>query len=250
MITSEGILQGQLSGHGKITKCKIVHDNEEVECVAKPVSHKEGVYKELQGTPIMSIIPKFYGIMNVDGVDCVMIENIIEGFESPCIADIKCGIRPYDLEATPEKTKRALKEQEGSTSYTLYIRGESIATRKGGNLESNLIKKNLLKYNDSELIAAIKGFIPQNLVQIYEEQMRNMISVFEAMKREYPYFRIYAGSVMIAYDGDAKDKIRLKIIDLSHTYLDISKCVDNPDDKQYDDGFLEGLKSLLKIAYA
>lgn len=247
MIHSIGTLPCQMSGHGRIVKCVIDVGDHTIECAAKPIDHKESIFEAVQEMPIASALPKFYGIKNVDGRNCILIEDLNSGYSSPCVADIKCGRRHYDLEATPEKIKLIKSEQEGSTTETINIRGENIAMRKNGELVYNISKKDAFRFNEEELYFALKDFIPKNLMLEFEKQIRNIIDAYTRMQQEHQYFKIYGASVLITYDGDKEDVIRVKIIDLAHSYLDISKIVPDPDDKEYDDGFLEGLKSLLEV---
>ena len=59
---------------------------------------------------------------------------------------------------------------------------------------------------------------------------------------------MYKPTLLISYDHEKKDEIRIYFIELKHTHLDISKLECDPDDEEYDDGVFQGLTSLMNFA--
>jgi hypothetical protein len=65
---------------------------------------------------------------------------------------------------------------------------------------------------------------------------------------KYPGFRMYASSVLVAYDGDHFDKgIRLSLIDFAHTYLNVEEFGGRAGDPALDDGVAKGIATLCSL---
>lgn len=236
----EGKSETQGGGHGRISQCRVV-----IPCISKPLDHREGnAYKLLQNTPLSTVIPKFYGIN--DG--CIIISDLTSGFSSPCLADFKIGTRHYDLQATKEKIEGLIKKQKGSTTDSHGIRLIDVKTRKNGEVIDKWDKKQGLKLSFDELKDVVKKYVPPSLVEDLRLQIQIILGKIAQTRKENPGFRMYAGSVLIAYDGDHLEKgVRSCLIDFAHTYINVETEGARADDPSLEDNILLGVRSLINL---
>lgn len=249
-IEFSGKLPGQAGGHGRIMQCFEKKSN--THCIAKPVDHREaGAYPILANTPLSPHVPKYFGIHKVEDKDCIVIEDLTYGFTSPCVADLKVGTRHYDLQASQKKIDELLEKQVGSTTNSHGVRVIGLKTMKNGQTVFEEEKKQGLKNTLDQFIKSLHTFLPGNLKNIFHKKLVEIREAFVQTQKQNPGFRIYASSILAVYDGDAKndsdDCLRIKLIDLAHLYIDISKEGGDINDHSLDDGVLMGLDSLIEF---
>jgi hypothetical protein len=64
----------------------------------------------------------------------------------------------------------------------------------------------------------------------------------------YPKFRMYSGSLLLAYDGDNLEAPpRLALVDFAHAHLDIDADGGNSGDTSFDDGVLLGIDIFIRL---
>jgi hypothetical protein len=240
-IRYEGKLEAQGGGHGRICQCQVVYP-----AISKPLDHQEGAaYNVLLATPLASSIPKFYGIF--DG--SIIIEDLTAGFQSPCMADLKVGTRHYDLHATPEKVRSLVDKQRGSTTDSHGVRLIDGKVRRGGQTVAQWDRKQGLKFSIAELKHVIGEFLPGPLLQEFHQRVQVIAGRLAETTLEAPGFRMYASSILVAYDGDAPDRgLRVKLIDFAHTFGDIAAAGGDPRDRSLDDGVAKGLATLIDLS--
>ena len=243
-----GNMDEQGGGHGGIRRCTVQPGDHAA--ISKPLNHcEEQAYKDLQNTPLKEFIPEFFGVQDENGSKNLIISDLTAGFESVCLADFKIGRRHYDLDATEEKKNNLIKKQRNSTTDSLGVRLIDAKIRHGGEVVKAWDRKQGLQFSYDELQEVFDMFVPPELKEEFKEKCDKIYGAYEKTLEENPGFRMYAGSLLIAYDGEKKDDLRLCLIDLAHTHLDITKdhkC--DVDDEEYDDGVLQGLASLLNFA--
>lgn len=239
-IQYEGKSQTQGGGHGRISQCRLM-----IPCISKPLDHREGnAYSLLEKTPLSSVIPKFYGIN--DG--CIIISDLTAGFNSPCLADLKIGTRHYDLQATKEKIQGLIEKQKGSTTDSHGIRLIDAKTRKNGKVVEGWDKKQGLKLSFDELKNVVRKFVPPSLLPDLLIQVQIILGKIAQTRKENPGFRMYAGSILIAYDGDHLEKgVRTCLIDFAHTYLNVESEGASATDPSLEDNILLGVRSLINM---
>ena len=235
----EGKLEAQGGGHGRICQCQVIFP-----AISKPLDHQEGTaYGQIQRTPLASCIPKFYGIF--DGQ--IVIEDLTAGFESPCMADLKVGTRHYDLKATAEKIAGLKEKQKGSTTDSHGVRLIDAKVRKGKAVTKQWDRKQGLKLSFAELAGVVNEFVPQQLRKEFRLKLAAIYGKFAETMTAFPGFRMYASSVLVAYDGDHLEKgIRVLLIDFAHTYLNVEDEGGKADDPELDDGVIKGIGALLQ----
>ena len=164
--------------------------------------------------------------------------------------DVKVGTRHYDMYATEKKAQYLINKQKGSTCDSHGIRLIDAKVRKGGEVTKAWDKKAALKFTIDELKATINEFVPDKLKEMLVEKIKKIKELFESNLKQNPGFRMYASSVLVAYDGDNLDKgIRCCLIDFAHTFMNIEEEEGNPKitDDSFNDGVLFGLNSLINL---
>lgn len=252
----QGSLDMQGGGHGRIYKCTVFPGN--VSCVAKPVDHMESkAYPLLAKTPLKDYIPKFYGIHNFEGKDFIVIEDLVDGFKSPSMADLKVGTRHWDLTASKEKVDGLIEKAKDSTTNTLGVRVIDVKMRRNKTVVKAWDRKQGLVLTEEQFKDTVLEFLPGELKAKVHEKIQKLRDAYAESVREFPGLRIYASSVLIGYDGDSilrekenktKDtEVRLALIDFAHMYLDVEAAGGDNKDPTFDDGVLKGLNSLVSI---
>ncbi|KAJ1840452.1 Elongator subunit elp4, partial [Coemansia sp. RSA 2703] len=121
-----------------------------LEMVFKPLNEREHRFYEgaIDHPMFKPFIPEYYGTLQLNGdtakVDppdnqtqksstdaYICLENLLYGFENPCIMDVKLGVRLYDVDAPPEKiAKMKIKAKERTVSQIgVMIGGISLPGR-------------------------------------------------------------------------------------------------------------------------
>ncbi|KAJ2500464.1 hypothetical protein GGH96_002704 [Coemansia sp. RSA 1972] len=115
--------QHQVAGHPGML---VVEGNE---MLIKPLDKREQLFYEgaNQCIDFKSFMPEYYGTLqrsapgaepsDVKGFICL--ENLVHGFEKPCVIDIKIGSRLHDIDAPQEKRERAERKAQRTTSGKL-----------------------------------------------------------------------------------------------------------------------------------
>ena len=222
----------------------------ETTALAKEVKDKsrdDWAFREIQGTEIAPFTPTFYWFHEIDGKKYVAFENLTKDMQSPCVAVLKLGNRPYDLYATPEKVQKVTSKCQGSITSTLSFRLNYLQTKKNQQVVETVDTKTALGLSNDDVAAKLKQFIGEQTNE-FSEQLKQMVSGFQEMVNRFPAFRAYNVSLFIAYDGDAPTSLVMKLIHLNHTYIDIGKeLLQNFYDPKYEDGCIAGLKSIASV---
>lgn len=242
----QGSLELQGGGHGRIYKCAVFPGN--LNCVAKPADHLEAkAYTHLAKTPLKDYVPKFYGIHNFGGRDFLVIEDVVSGFNSPSMADLKVGTRHWDLSASKEKIDGLIEKAKNSTTNSLGVRIIDMKMRKNNTVSKAWDRKQGLVLSIDEFKSAVLEFLPGDLKVKFHERIVKLRDAYAESMKQFPGLRIYASSVLIGYDGDAPGEVRASLIDFAHMYLDINENGADINDSTFDDGVLMGLNSLVSI---
>ncbi|EAY22691.1 Inositol polyphosphate kinase family protein [Trichomonas vaginalis G3] len=245
-----GALPGQAGGHGKIMQC--YDKKSSTHCIAKPVDQREAdAYNILQKTPLEPYVPRYFGIHNVDGKDWIVIEDLTYGFTSPCVADLKVGTRHYDFYSSQAKIDYLVGKQVGSTTNSHGVRVIGINLRKDKQDIYVQDKKQGLKNTAEQFVQSLHTLLPGNLKDIFHKRLTQIRDAFVEMQKQYPGFRIYASSILVTYDGDAKEytenNVKIMLIDLAHFYIDITKEGADYNNHEFDDGVLLGLNHMVEF---
>ena len=212
------------------------------------VKREHDVYQALQSSPMKEVIPKLYGVEEDDGKDYLIISDITAGFASPCFMDLKLGTRHFDIGSDAAKRKKEETKQKGSTTVMVGLRLIEAQMRKNGSLVKEWDRQQGLRFTEQQLEEVCHEFIPGTLKDKFITEINRCYDALEAMQSEHPGFRMYSSSVIVAYDGDEPDEIRVAFADFQHTHIDIAKEGHDINDDDLDDGVLKGLSELLNFA--
>jgi len=204
-------------------------------------------------------IPKFFGIEQVgftNGItvteDFLVLEDVTEGLELPCIIDVKIGAKTWGPDATEKKiTQESAKYTGTKIPFGFSITGMLVHSFQDPEKFKKFDKsfgKNL-KTQDVDQVP--KLFLngdenpPDELIRIFVEKISGIVQVFEMQRR----YKIFASSLLLAYDAKAvrkfknqeisevelKKSVNIRLIDFAHVF---------DAQGQEDDNFLFGIRNL------
>ncbi|GAX73524.1 hypothetical protein CEUSTIGMA_g976.t1 [Chlamydomonas eustigma] len=107
--SSLGALHETAGGHSKALLTSPQHDG----CVLKILSNSEyNTIKYLQDTSLREFCPELHGVTQIDGMDYMVVQNLLHGMKEPKVMDIKMGTRTFELSEVdkPEKRKDLLEK--------------------------------------------------------------------------------------------------------------------------------------------
>ncbi|XP_022654234.1 inositol polyphosphate multikinase-like [Varroa jacobsoni] len=177
-----------------------------------------------------------YVVPGMDGppVKYIKIEDLVHGFELPCIADIKIGRVTYGPDATPEKiekheSKFPPQRDIGYRILAMRIYEEGKFKMYGDNyclrLTKDTIGKGIKKFTNSN----------PNCVELMFDQLKTIDKWFMNQRR----FVFYGSSILFIYEAK-KEHATVKLIDFAHVHE-----MDQENGK-LDDNYIYGLKNLIK----
>lgn len=245
-----GLLEIQSGGHGNIIKCSL--SGEEKPIICKKITFREEImYNFLVNTLLSKHISKYYGKYNIDNEAYIGFENAIEGFKSPCVADLKLGIRCWDLNSSEDKRERMKAKQLESIAMEHGVRLGDVTLSMNGKIVKNY--GGALGYTQKmdEFVSMMHEFLPGNLLNVFRKKMNVLTQDYSDFLIMNPGFRYYSGSLLVAYDNDKlshdENDLVVLLIDFAHSYEDVSRMGYDINDKDLDDNVLLGLKTLKDI---
>jgi hypothetical protein len=243
-IRFDGSFQFQTGGSGDFLHCWVGNKS----CVAKPAEHYEiEAYLSLRYTPLQCSIPRFFGCFRSSSRLDLIISDITEGFQYPCIADLKIGYRHYDLKCSEKARMKTINRQKSSTTETIQIRIVDLIIRNCEIICHRIDRDAGLMISPDDFSKEINSFIPQHLKCHFRNRIQNLYTCYEATLKLHPGFRMYGGSILVCYDSQYPTEIRVNLIDLAHTHIDIRTLECDINDPIYDDGVLYGIQMLLQM---
>ncbi|OHT03803.1 hypothetical protein TRFO_01487 [Tritrichomonas foetus] len=237
----------QVSHH--VINCTVRIDGKDIPAVAKKNKHNEAkTIHELSQTVIQPVIPNYYGLYEKDGIQYFIMEDLNAGFTSPCLTDLKLGTRAWDLRFRKEVKKKLQAYAQQSTSGIYGVRFISNVTRKNGKVVGGVYVQEGLTMSYPEFAEKLIWCLPKQHLRYIFRYIVYIRKLFDHLYRDLPAFRMYAGSLIINFDGDQPDlKPRLTILDFAHTHIDIDHDGGDSDLTRFDDNILRGLDTLIAI---
>ena len=217
-------------------------------------------------------IPRFFGIEDVgftNGITVterfLVLEDITDGFVKPNIMDIKIGSQTWGPDASQKKISQEKAKYVGTKGpYGFSILGMLVHAFEGQGLVpfkkfDKSFGKNL-KQDDAfqkvpETYFNHEQEPPKELIEIFVEKISEILEVFSNQRK----YKIYASSLLLAYDAQAVQKfkstaknddentdkknelrkyVNIRLIDFAHVF-------NANGDK--DENFLFGLTNLLDL---
>ncbi|KAJ3675705.1 hypothetical protein LUZ60_004747 [Juncus effusus] len=162
--------------------------------------------------PISPYFPSFQETQNLNGMNHLVLEDLLNGYVSPCVIDVKIGARTWNVNDLKEYVEKCLKKDRESTSVPIgfWISGLQV------HHEHSLWKPDRnedRKYTVSD--------------------MKRLKSWFE----DHTLFHFYSTSILISFEKGGKLG-KIKLVDFAHV-VDGEGVIDH--------NFLGGLCSLIKF---
>ncbi|XP_052873108.1 inositol polyphosphate multikinase-like [Anopheles cruzii] len=225
---------------------------------------------------LSKLVPRYYGHpkLPIDGkeVEFIQLEDLTEGYERPCIMDVKIGRRTWDPLATPEKRKaeeskyRACRQHlglciPGLQAYSVHDHGRLI--RHGRDYGKKLTEVNIRDAFLVFLNADRNGHVCRELV----ESLLQAVRPIQDWAHRQTTFRLYSSSVLLVYDAARlKQKIHksltrdnispaamqrplavAKMIDFAHAFTTEESEPAAGSESTVDANYIHGVDSLVAI---
>ena len=232
--TSLKLYPNQVAGHRNTVY--IMEGTDQIYKLATETEHI--FYIAAQKVPfLLDIIPKFYGpIIWTDEKPQIILQDVVHGYNKPCMIDIKLGKLLYDaLHASPEKQQRMELLSSTTTTGTLGFRisGMQHYTKDGICItQSDKLYWRGLNAVDVPQIFHLffEGFVALNLVIAELERIQEVIQ---------NTCRLIGASLLICHEA-VKTSVRwnVKLIDFAHSTV--------VQDAQ-EPGVMDGITTLINI---
>merc|ERR1712039_744532 len=178
------------------------------------------------------------GYRIAEGVPWLGMSNILHGFQTPAILDLKMGTRTWNTDADDKKIQNQQRKAAESTTGSLGLRvvGGKLLDKDGNFFRVGKKHKHEIM-NEEELVAFLSQFLCNaSLRASFAERLQTVSDWWHAQSR----YAFYASSLLVAYDTDRKDECRINIIDFAN-------CEMISDKSQDLSGFNTGLTALARV---
>jgi len=195
--------------------------------------------------------PAFYGCKEVEFQNEQHVEKhkflVMEDLTFPfnsntlSVADIKMGTRTYDDQASEKKRNYEIFKASKTTTITLGLRFCGLKVYQEGIGIKKFNKDWGKGISDKNIHDGLSAFLHNGkklrmeLIQPFVQKLRRLLEWFEKNSK----LRFYGTSLLLLYDVSQKIDPVLKVIDFAH--------VDPILDGGKDDGYIFGLKNLIKV---
>jgi len=213
-----------------------------------------------QITKLMSFLPPFYGTewhtdpVSQIKIEYLILENMTKRYSKPCVLDLKMGQQSFAPYATKEKQEREFNKYPTMRESGFRFVGMKVYNKSqdsfddygrdyGYNMKLNEFEKGLRTYFSSGVFAESDSAKKNAIKQKFTDQLNTILDWFNNQN----LFRFYSSSLLLVYDGDSSsvlaDSPDIRLIDFAHV-------VDIEEPDGVDDGYIHGLKHLLKLVDA
>ncbi|KAJ2752463.1 hypothetical protein H4S06_003922 [Coemansia sp. BCRC 34490] len=201
----------QVAGHPGVLEA------DDGKIVMKPLDERElQFYEGSKACPeIQPFLATFHGHLkhtdrDVDNAEepaeekeYLCLENLVHGLKEPCVMDVKIGVRLWDIDATPAKRERTIKQANRTTTAELgvFITGMRVdgqpAVDRGwcAELTSATIMDALEMYFSAAEQRVSIGFRKQ-IARQFIKGMTDLMAVLEKTET-----RMYSSSLLLVYDA-------------------------------------------------
>jgi Inositol polyphosphate kinase len=171
----------------------------------------------------------------------IVLEDVNRDFRFPCVADVKCGKRHYDDDATPAKQARHIAKALSTTTAATGIRFIGLQSLKGSVYEFR-DKYHGRRLKESDLVPEAHWFfhnggsLRTDSIRLTIEKLRQIATHMQSQS----YFLFYSSSLLLVYEGDVERpaKVDIRMIDFAHTQRSQG---------ERDDGYISGIIYLIGV---
>ncbi|CAG2100491.1 unnamed protein product [Medioppia subpectinata] len=186
----------------------------------------------------------------------LLLENLTFRFKSPCVMDLKMGVRQHDDFADDDKIKTHSLKVSNTTSGTLGLRITGVQvynkTMDHFKCHNKYYGRTLSPEGFVEtfkMFLQIENKLRSDLINLMIHKLEKMLSVVEKLDT----FRFYTSSLLIIYEGNADhisksdtNLVDIRMIDFAHTTHE-GMGGHIQDNNGPDRGYIFGLTNLITI---
>lgn len=201
----------------------------------------------VRNAAMLATVPRFFGVVEMDNVTLLELEDVAKRYRHPSIIDIKLGFRTWYPTADQRyidkcKAKDASTTQAalgfkicGMQVYRACQRGYWRASKRWcKQLPQDAVNKALIRFANNEA-----GLRPIDIFGGRSGSIAQLQQLEQWFQTQREFF-FYSSSVLIIYEGDAETaeeaRVTIKLVDFAHTF---------PSDGRKDTNFVAGITALI-----
>ncbi|CAF1418549.1 unnamed protein product [Adineta ricciae] len=195
---------------------------------------------------LRSFMATLLGIYEYNGINYLILENIVYPFRYPCIADVKIGRITYDFAATKEDKEKSYRRYPPAAEIGFQLLGWQIyrSTTNSFEYHSKICGRSLNKEEVLHAIAHFYGAPRSAYRRIVRLVLERLIALERAMIKQSELVFI-SSSLLIVYESDYASysipKVDVRIVDLCKVF----NIEQYSDQTGWEDNFLYGLRSYM-----
>jgi len=176
---------------------------------------------------LSGFVPKFFGLVDLNGVTYMKMEDLARQYRFPCIMDVKIGFRTWYASADEAHIQKWMKKDAATTTSSLGFKVCGMQVYNKEDKEYWKASKKWCKTLDAYSVrSALRQFVTHpdvstNDIYCGQGGLQQQLESLEQWAGEQKHFHFYSASVLILYEGDAtcpEDiNVNVKIIDFAHT---------------------------------
>jgi len=256
-------LETQIAGHGSCNdgqRGMLMHESG---FVLKPVqvppkgSREVNFYQNISTSTIetdrqfKALTAKFFGtesvkLSNGENSEYLVLENLTQGFEKPCVMDVKIGAVTYGPDASEAKKGKEAQSYAGTKiPFGFSVLGIISHSSKGFSRLTKAFGRSLSESNIDDVLDNFLNIGDKHskiIARCFLEKLDEFLDFFSTQTT----YHVYASSLLFVYDYAAleaenhniRNPVRLKLIDFAHVF---------PGHGELDQNFLFGLRNLSSL---
>ena len=185
-------------------------------------------------------LPKCFGTLPVQGLPHLVLEDVREGMEYPCVMDLKIGRQCYVRDASQEKIDSEMKKY--ALQATVGFRAAGL--RLEGKRELELRKewgRSITEESVSELFETFFSNGDLTKLSDAESILAQLNRLKEDLSDDFQW-SLFAASVLFIRDDSNRNSPKIVLVDFSYAY----KCAANAEDDNLMFGLLQLISRLEK----
>jgi len=192
---------------------------------------------------LSNFCPQFFGTIQEDGNNLIIFEDLCRGFSKPCVLDLKIGTTRVGDDTIGERREYMHNKDKGSTTVSIGLRFIGMRVWNKDTESFDRYNKSWGRavtddtFGESMLVFLRTSKTDQNL-QLIPLFLEKILPLYEWMQTQNE-LRFFSSSLLLVFDGQNPDSVRLKMIDFAHVFPTVNGVKD--------DGYVLGLSNLVKI---